>query len=198
MLIPGVYIKGNDLAGILNGKIKALLETPMMNGSALLVPYHDKVELTSAGHLPGNSSKAPGTSEGPREGAAWGDSRTCSRGHALASSSLDPGCLHCHCRHLYQESLPSPWCVDLNETAESEGSESRQRWASLTVQPDALCEAPGGREAGGGERRVLSSHTVQVGSRTGYSTAAQSWACHVTSSGLSFLVYRMGVTGTLL
>lgn len=44
MLIPGVYIKGNDLAGILNGKIKALLETSMINWSALLVLYHDKVK----------------------------------------------------------------------------------------------------------------------------------------------------------
>lgn len=43
MLIPGVYIKGNDLAGMLNGKIKALLETSMINWSVLLVLYHDKV-----------------------------------------------------------------------------------------------------------------------------------------------------------
>lgn len=44
MLIPGVYIKGNDLSGILNGKIKALLETSMINWSALLVLYHDKLK----------------------------------------------------------------------------------------------------------------------------------------------------------
>lgn len=44
MLIPGVYIKGNDLSGILNGKIKALLETSMINWSALLVLYHDEVK----------------------------------------------------------------------------------------------------------------------------------------------------------
>lgn len=60
MLISGVYIKGNDLAGILNGKIKALLETSMINWSALLVLYHDKVKLTSPCHLPGNPSTAPG------------------------------------------------------------------------------------------------------------------------------------------
>ena len=65
MLIPGVYIKGNDLAGILNGKIKALLETSMINWSALLVLYHDKVKLTSPGHLPGNSSKVPWPSMDP-------------------------------------------------------------------------------------------------------------------------------------
>lgn len=44
MLIPGVYIKGNDLAGILNGKIKALLETSVINWSALLGLYHDEVK----------------------------------------------------------------------------------------------------------------------------------------------------------
>lgn len=65
MLIPGVYIKGNDLAGILNGKIKALLETSMINWSALLVPYHDKVKLTSPGHLPGNSSIATSSLKKP-------------------------------------------------------------------------------------------------------------------------------------
>lgn len=65
MLIPGVYIKGNDLAGILNGKIKALLETSMINWSALLVLYHDKVKLTSPGHLPGNSSTAPSSLRTP-------------------------------------------------------------------------------------------------------------------------------------
>lgn len=70
MLIPGVYIKGNDLAGILNGKIKALLETSMINWSALLVLYHDKVKLTSPGHLPGNSSIAP-SSEDPLPPSPW-------------------------------------------------------------------------------------------------------------------------------
>lgn len=74
MLIPGVYIKGNDLAGILNGKIKALLETSMINRSALLVLYHDKVKLASPGHLPGNSSKAPSPPRTPGERAAWGES----------------------------------------------------------------------------------------------------------------------------
>lgn len=74
MLIPGVYIKGNDLAGILNGKIKALLETSMINRSALLVLYHDKVKLASPGHLPGNSSKAPSPPRTPGERTAWGES----------------------------------------------------------------------------------------------------------------------------
>lgn len=74
MLIPGVYIKGNDLAGILNGKIKALLETSMINRSALLVLYPDKVKLASPGHLPGNSSKAPSPPRTPGERAAWGES----------------------------------------------------------------------------------------------------------------------------
>lgn len=37
----------------------------MINWSALLVLYHDKVKLTSPGHLPGNSSKVPWPSMDP-------------------------------------------------------------------------------------------------------------------------------------
>lgn len=84
MLIPGVYIKGNDLAGIVNGKIKALLETSMINWSALLVPYHDKVNLTSPGHLPGNSSKVRRPSVDLRDPRGEASLRPGTRPHILS------------------------------------------------------------------------------------------------------------------
>lgn len=68
MLIPGVYIKGNDLSGILNGKIKALLETSMINWSALSVLYHDKVKPL----LPVTSQAIPLGALRPSEGLPRG------------------------------------------------------------------------------------------------------------------------------
>ena len=41
MLIPGVYIKGNDLAGMLNGKIKALLEKGL---SVTFIECHQRTQ----------------------------------------------------------------------------------------------------------------------------------------------------------
>lgn len=80
---------------MLNGPIKALLEAPVMNRSALSAPYHDKVGRVS----PVTSQAIPLTLRdlwGPRGGAHRGGSYTGGRGHALASSSSEPGRLHRH------------------------------------------------------------------------------------------------------
>lgn len=94
MLIPGVYIKGNDLAGILNGKIKALLETSMINWSALSVLYHDKVKallLVTSQAIPLKSCSLLRGSWGAAQGlepqlAAW---------NAISPDLMDSSC-HCY------------------------------------------------------------------------------------------------------
>ena len=146
MLIPGVYIKGNDLAGILNGKIKALLETSMINWSALLVLYHDKVKLTSPGHFPGNSSQVSWPSVDcppPQPPPHPRRSPTGSLGQALISSSMDPVVLILICIIFIQGVCQG---FDPHETADI-----GQGVQFDTVQPDAVCRSLCESEAGGAE-----------------------------------------------
>lgn len=119
VLIPGVYIKGNDRAGMLNGKIKALLEASMMNRSALLLLYHDKVKRASPGHLPGDSSQARALRGPGGEGRPGVRAHTC----RLVSSPGDPRRPHPLRHRLHQESSLRPGDPDLYEAADTQGAE---------------------------------------------------------------------------
>lgn len=68
MLILGVYIKGNDFVGILNGKIKVFLEIFMINWFVFLVSNRDKVKFIFFGYFLGNFFKVFGFSRIFRRG----------------------------------------------------------------------------------------------------------------------------------